>query len=144
MFEAVGEKYWPVYFDTRRERIKPGGRATLQVITVADRLFESYRKRVDFVQRYIFPGGLLPSSEALEAQIARAGLAPVESVSFGQSYSETLRRWFERFNTEWDEIARLGFDDHFRRVWNFYLASCAACFRYETTDVAHVTVARPG
>lgn len=143
MFEAVGEKYWPVYFDTLRERLKPGARATLQVITIADRLFASYRKRVDFIQRYIFPGGLLPSLRALQAQIEGAGLVPVESVNFGQSYSETLRRWFGRFNAEWDQISCIGFDDHFRRMWNFYLASCAACFRYETTDVAHITVARP-
>lgn len=143
MFEAVGEKYWPVYFDTLRERLAPGRQATLQIITVADKLFDSYRRRVDFIQKYIFPGGLLPSPGALQAQIERAGLVTVDAATFGQSYSETLRRWFERFNEEWDEIARLGFDEKFRRIWNFYLASCAACFRYETTDVAHVTVARP-
>jgi cyclopropane-fatty-acyl-phospholipid synthase len=143
MFEAVGEKYWPVYFDTVRERLNPGGKATLQIITVADKLFDSYRKRVDFIQKYIFPGGVLPSHSALQKQIERAGLIALESANFGQSYSETLRRWFDKFNTEWDEIARIGFDEKFRRIWNFYLASCAACFRYETTDVAHITIARP-
>jgi cyclopropane-fatty-acyl-phospholipid synthase len=143
MFEAVGEKYWPVYFETLRDRLQPGGRATLQVITIADTLFDSYRRGVDFVQKHIFPGGFLPCPTALKDQTRRAGLHWVESHEFGQSYSETLRHWRDRFEAAWDDIAAMGFDERFRRMWNFYLASCAACFMAQTTDVTQVTLARP-
>ncbi len=143
MFEAVGEKYWPAYFGAVRERLEPGARATVQVITVADALFPTYRRTVDFVQKYIFPGGMLPSPSALRGEITRAGLRPVGSLDFGQSYSETLRRWHGAFNAAWSEIQPLGFDDRFRRMWNFYLTSCAASFRTGTTDVSQVTMQRP-
>lgn len=142
MFEAVGEQYWPVYFDTVRERLKPGGQATLQIITIADRLFDGYRESADFIQKYIFPGGFLPCPSALRRETGRAGLDWVESHEFGQSYSATLRRWREAFNAAWDEIAPMGFDERFRRMWNFYLAVCAACFRAETTDVTQLTLRR--
>ena len=143
MFEAVGEKYWPAYFETVRGRLKPGAQATIQVITVPDALFPTYRKTVDFIQKYIFPGGMLPSPGALQAQIEKAGLGLVGSVEFGESYSETLRRWHRRFNARWDDIQPLGFDEHFRRMWNLYLTACAAAFRSGTTDVAQVTMRRP-
>jgi cyclopropane-fatty-acyl-phospholipid synthase len=143
MFEAVGERYWPVYFDTVRERLKAGARATLQVITIEDRLFDTYRRGVDFIQKYIFPGGMLPSPSVLQAQILRAGLNPTGSIEFGQSYSDTLRLWHESFNTRWDHVAPLGFDDRFRRMWNYYLTSCAACFKSGTTDVTQVSMVRP-
>ena len=143
MFEAVGEQYWPVYFDTVRERLKPGACATLQVITVADKLFDGYRKGVDFIQKYIFPGGMLPSPSRLAEQSRRAGLELASSIEFGESYSETLRRWRDRFNGAWDDIAPMGFDERFHRMWNFYLASCAACFHAGTTDVTQVTLRRP-
>ncbi|RED13988.1 SAM-dependent methyltransferase [Pontivivens insulae] len=142
MFEAVGEKYWPTYFDAVRERLKPGGRGTFQIITVDDPLFANYRKNVDFIQKYIFPGGMLPSVTALREQISRAGLTEVNNIAFGQSYSETLRRWHATFNARWDEVAALGFDDRFRRMWNFYLTSCAATFMTGTTDVIQMTVRR--
>ena len=142
MFEAVGEQYWPVYFDTLRERLKPGGTANLQIITIADRLFDNYRRNVDFVQKHIFPGGMLPSRAALAVQTERAGLKWRDSIEFGDSYSETLRRWSTVFNDRWDEIAPLGFDDRFRRLWNFYLASCAACFMAGTTDVTQLSLVR--
>ena len=144
MFEAVGEKYWPVYFETLRERLKPGRHATLQIITVPDRRFETYRKSVDFIQKYIFPGGMLPSPAALRREIDRAGLRLRDSFEFGQSYSDTLRRWHETFNARWDEVAGMGFDDRFRRMWNFYLTSCAGAFRGEICDVTQITVTRPG
>ncbi|HMQ92967.1 cyclopropane-fatty-acyl-phospholipid synthase family protein, partial [Amaricoccus sp.] len=143
MFEAVGEKYWPAFFDTVRDRLKPGTQATIQVITIPDSLFPTYRKTVDFIQKYIFPGGMLPSPGALQAQILRAGLKPVGSLEFGQSYSETLRRWHAAFNAAWAEIQPLGFDERFRRMWNLYLTSCAASFLTGTTDVAQVTMRRP-
>ena len=142
MFEAVGEQYWPTYFDAVRARLKPGGRGTFQIITIADDLFPEYRKSVDFIQKYIFPGGMLPSVKALREQLDRADLNEVGNIQIGQSYSETLRRWHDTFNGKWDEIAALGFDDRFRRMWNFYLTSCAATFRYQTTDVVQMTVER--
>jgi len=143
MFEAVGEKYWPAYFDAVRDRLRPGAQATIQVITIPDSMFPTYRKTVDFIQKYIFPGGMLPSPSVLQTHILRAGLKPVGSLEFGQSYSETLRRWHAAFNAKWLEIQPLGFDERFRRMWNLYLTSCAASFRTGTTDVAQVTMRRP-
>ncbi|NOX73745.1 MAG: class I SAM-dependent methyltransferase [Alphaproteobacteria bacterium] len=143
MFEAVGEKFWPAYFETVRERLKPGARATLQIITISEKRFEVYRKGVDFIQKHIFPGGMLPSRTALKEQIAKAGLKPVRSIEFGESYSQTLRRWSERFNAKWDDIAAMGFDERFRRMWNYYLASCAAAFKSGNCDVTQVTMSRP-
>ncbi len=143
MFEAVGQKYWPVYFDTVRDRLKPGRSATLQIITVGDHRWDVYRRGVDFIQKYIFPGGMLPSPTVLRAEVKRAGLTVVRSVEFGPSYDLTLRRWHETFNARWSEIAALGFDERFRRMWNFYLTSCAAAFENATCDVTQITVSRP-
>jgi cyclopropane-fatty-acyl-phospholipid synthase len=143
MFEAVGERYWPLFFAALRARLRPGARAVLQVITIAERRWESYRSEVDFIQKYIFPGGMLPSPAGLRQQAARAGLAVRGSVEFGESYSRTLRLWHAAFNENWDRIARLGFDDRFRRMWNFYLTSCASTFHGENCDVTQITIARP-
>ena len=143
MFEAVGEKYWPVYFETVRERLKPGKTATFQIITVADRRWKVYKRGVDFIQKYIFPGGMLPSPSALRAQIEKAGLGVEKSVEFGKSYDITLRRWHETFNDKWDQIASLGFDERFKRMWNFYLTSCAATFDSGNCDVTQITVRKP-
>lgn len=143
MFEAVGEKYWPVYFDTLRRCLKPGRQATLQIITIADHRWAPYKSSVDFVQKYIFPGGMLPSPTALRREIEAAGLRFRKSVEFGDSYSRTLRLWHETFNAQWEEIARHGFDDRFRRMWNFYLTSCAAAFQGGNCDVTQITLARP-
>jgi cyclopropane-fatty-acyl-phospholipid synthase len=144
MFEAVGEKYWPVYFDTVRERLKPGRNATLQIITVEDHRFETYRKSVDFIQKYIFPGGMLPSPSVLRKEVERAGLSVMKSIEFGESYSQTLRRWQDTFNQRWNEVSLLGFDDRFKRMWNFYLTSCAAGFHAGSIDVTQITVTKPG
>lgn len=144
MFEAVGERYWPAYFSVVRDRLKPGKAATLQIITVADRRWTVYKRGVDFIQKYIFPGGMLPSPSALRDQIGRAGLAVEQSVEFGGSYAITLRRWHETFNEKWDQVSTLGFDDRFRRLWNFYLTSCAATFESANCDVTQITVKRPG
>ncbi len=143
MFEAVGEKYWPVYFETVRERLKPGKHATLQIITVQDKRWEVYRSGVDFIQKYIFPGGMLPSPTVLREEIAKAGLNLKGSIEFGQSYSDTLRRWHEVFNNRWDDVAALGFDARFRRMWNFYLTSCAGTFWSGNCDVTQITMTRP-
>jgi cyclopropane-fatty-acyl-phospholipid synthase len=143
MFEAVGEKYWPVYFNTVRDRLKPGANATLQIITVEDRRWEVYKRGVDFIQKFIFPGGMLPCPRVLRAEVERAGLKVARSIEFGESYSQTLRRWHQTFNERWDEIALHGFDDRFRRMWNFYLTSCAATFHSGNCDVTQITVTKP-
>ncbi|MEL7256357.1 MAG: cyclopropane-fatty-acyl-phospholipid synthase family protein [Pseudomonadota bacterium] len=143
MFEAVGEKYWPVYFDAVHARLKAGANATLQIITVGDDRFEAYRNDVDFIQKYIFPGGMLPSPSALKEQAERAGLKVKKSIEFGESYSQTLRRWHETFNEKWDQVAKLGFDARFQRMWNFYLTSCAGAFLTGNCDVTQITIARP-
>ena len=144
MFEAVGEQYWPIYFETVRERLKPGKTATFQIITVAHRRWEVYKRGVDFIQKYIFPGGMLPSPVVLREQIEKAGLAVEKSVEFGKSYDITLRRWHETFNEKWDQIAAMGFDERFKRMWNFYLTSCAATFDSGNCDVTQITVRKPG
>ena len=143
MFEAVGEKYWPVYFKALRDRLKPGKQATLQIITVQHRRWQIYRNTVDFIQKYIFPGGMLPSPVVLREEVQKAGLEVAGSIEFGESYSQTLRRWYDTFNDRWDEVAALGFDDRFRRMWNFYLTSCAATFHFRNCDVTQITVRRP-
>ena len=143
MFEAVGEKYWPVYFDKIKQCLKPGKQATLQIITIQDARWDVYRKSVDFIQKYIFPGGMLPSPSVLRQEVHRAGLSVQHSIEFGKSYSQTLRRWFEVFNNKWDNISAMGFDDRFRRMWNFYLTSCAATFESGNCDVTQITLQKP-
>ncbi|MBV2361177.1 cyclopropane-fatty-acyl-phospholipid synthase family protein [Thalassococcus sp. CAU 1522] len=142
MFEAVGEKYWPVYFDTVRQRLKPGANATLQIITVQHERWDIYKRGVDFIQKYIFPGGMLPSPVVLRNEIEKAGLRTLRSIEFGESYSQTLRRWHDTFNEKWDQVAQLGFDNRFRRMWNFYLTSCAATFHSGNCDVTQITITR--
>ena len=143
MFEAVGEKYWPIYFNKVKQCLKPGKQATLQIITIQDARWEVYRKGVDFIQKYIFPGGMLPSPTVLRQEVAKAGLNVQHSIEFGKSYSQTLRRWFEVFNDQWDTISAMGFDDRFRRMWNFYLTSCAATFESGNCDVTQITLQKP-
>ncbi len=143
MFEAVGEKYWPIYFQTVRKNLKPGARGTFQIIMVQDSRWDVYKSGVDFIQKYIFPGGMLPAPTVLRKQITDAGLKVSQSIQFGQSYSETLRRWHDTFNDKWGQVAALGFDERFRRMWNFYLASCAGAFRGGICEVTQITVTRP-
>jgi cyclopropane-fatty-acyl-phospholipid synthase len=143
MFEAVGQKYWPIYFETIKHCLKPGKQATLQIITVHDARWDVYRKSVDFIQKYIFPGGMLPSPTVLRQEVNKAGLRVHHSIEFGKSYSQTLRRWFDVFNDQWDTINDMGFDDRFRRMWNFYLTSCAATFESGNCDVTQITLQKP-
>jgi cyclopropane-fatty-acyl-phospholipid synthase len=142
MFEAVGERYWPVFFGRLRELLAPSGRAGLQVITIADRHFDAYRQGVDFIQRHVFPGGMLPSPAALRSQIERAGLREIAPFTFGRDYARTLARWQERFQASWPQIQCHGFDQRFKRIWEYYLAYCEAGFRVGYTDVRQVTLAR--
>lgn len=142
MFEAVGEAYWPAYFGKIRDVLRPGGRAALQIITIDDASFDEYRRSADFIQRYIFPGGMLPSPSVLRARIAEAGLSITGSREFGLDYAATLRAWQERFLDAWPKIEPLGFDEKFRRLWLYYLAYCEAGFRSANTDVTQIALAR--
>jgi cyclopropane-fatty-acyl-phospholipid synthase len=143
MFEAVGERYWPAYFGKISQVLKSGGRAGLQIITIRDDLFPRYRARVDFIQKYVFPGGMLPSESRLREEVARASLAWKEVARFGNDYARTLGQWAERFQKTWDEITPMGFDERFRRLWHFYLSYCRAGFITARTNVIQLTVAAP-
>jgi cyclopropane-fatty-acyl-phospholipid synthase len=135
MFEAVGEAFWPVYFDKLRTVLKPGGRAGLQIITIDENLFDGYRSRPDFIQSYIFPGGMLPSEPRLREETERAGLSWQDVRRFGQDYE-----WRRRFEAALEPIRALGFDARFERMWRYYLAYCEAGFRTGRTDVVHLTL----
>jgi cyclopropane-fatty-acyl-phospholipid synthase len=143
MFEAVGEKYWPAYFAKIADVLKPGGRAGLQIITIRDELFDAYRRRADFIQRYIFPGGMLASVERLKEESAKVGLVWRQAEAFGQSYAETLAEWARRFKAKWTDIRDLGFDERFKQLWLFYLGYCEAGFRTGRTDVVQLELAKP-
>ena len=140
MLEAVGERYWPVYFETLHARLRPGGVAVLQVITIADAHFDKYRRGADFIQRFIFPGGMLPSPRAMRVEAERAGLTLRTADLFGMSYAATLVEWRRRFLQSWPQIAALGFDDAFRRLWEYYLCYCEAGFRAGRVDVGLYTI----
>jgi cyclopropane-fatty-acyl-phospholipid synthase len=143
MYEAVGERFWPTYFGAIGKRLKPGGRAMVQAITIADPLFERYRASTDFIQQYVFPGGMLASPARFRAEVARAGLRVEAELAFGASYAETLRRWRGAFKTRLPEMRALGYEERFLRTWEFYLAYCEAGFASGCTDVHHFEIARP-
>jgi cyclopropane-fatty-acyl-phospholipid synthase len=143
MFEAVGEQYWATYFDKVNAVLKPGGKAALQIITIDERLFEEYRGRADFIQSYVFPGGMLPSVPRLQNEVARAGLIWQSAAAFGISYADTLAVWGKNFLAEWLTIRELGFDERFRQLWRFYLAYCEAGFRTGRIDVGHFSMVKP-
>jgi cyclopropane-fatty-acyl-phospholipid synthase len=140
MFEAVGREYWGSFFRTVRDRLKPGARACIQSITIRDDLFERYAGSTDFIQQYIFPGGMLPSVAQFHAQAAQAGLKVVRELRFGADYAETLRRWRHSFLAQEAALARQGFDQRFMRLWAFYLAYCEAAFDTGNTDVVQFTL----
>lgn len=143
MFEAVGQEYWEAYFNKVSQVLKSGGKAGLQIITIEERLFEEYRSRPDFIQRYVFPGGMLPSVPRLKVEVLKAGLVWEEAVAFGHSYADTLAEWGKRFLSEWRNIRELGFDERFRQLWRFYLAYCEAGFRTGRIDVAQFAITKP-
>jgi cyclopropane-fatty-acyl-phospholipid synthase len=142
MFEAVGREYWDSYFRTVADKLKPGGRACIQSITIRDDLFERYVRSTDFIQQYIFPGGLLPSPSQFRAHAERAGLKVVNELAFGSDYAETLRRWRETFLRHDGRVRELGFDTRFMRLWEFYLAYCEAAFAAGNTDVMQFTLVK--
>jgi cyclopropane-fatty-acyl-phospholipid synthase len=135
MIEAVGEHYWPDYFATLKRHLIPGGSALVQAIVIADEFFERYRRHPDFIQTYVFPGGMLLSPSRLREQCRQAGLTVAGLHSFGLDYARTLETWLGRFDRVADQVARLGFDERFRRMWRYYLAYCAAGFSTRRTDV---------
>jgi cyclopropane-fatty-acyl-phospholipid synthase len=143
MIEAVGREYWPTYFATLARLLKPGGKACVQSIVIADELFERYLQSTDFIQQYIFPGGCLPSPSAFRQQAAQAGLQVVDELCFGQDYAHTLKLWRETFMAREQEVMALGFDRRFMRIWEFYLAYCEAAFAEHNTDVVQYTLLKP-
>ena len=143
MFEAVGQEYWASYFSTLSSKLKPGGRACIQTITIRDDLFERYVAGTDFIQQYIFPGGLLPSASAFKAEAAKVGLEVVNELAFGSDYAETLRRWRVDFLRQESAVLQQGFDTRFLRIWEFYLAYCEAAFDTGNTNVVQFTLRKP-
>lgn len=138
MFEAVGEKYWPVFFGKVRDCLKSGGTAGMQIITINEPAFLVYRRRPDFIQRYVFPGGMLPTPALLKTLGADHGLSFLRERVFPQDYARTLAEWRQRFRTSWEKLVPLGFDERFRKLWEFYLHYCEAGFRAEYIDVRQV------
>jgi cyclopropane-fatty-acyl-phospholipid synthase len=144
MFEAVGEHYWPAYFQTVAQRLKRGGRALIQTITIRDELFATYRLQSDFIRHYVFPGGMLPSLARFTEEAEKAGLKVASTFSFGHDYVQTLRAWSAAMRTRKNDILALGHDQKFFRNWQFYLGICAAAFRVGRTDVVQVELAHSG
>jgi cyclopropane-fatty-acyl-phospholipid synthase len=140
MFEAVGREYWPSFFKTLKSQLKPGGKACIQCITIRDDLFERYVNSTDFIQQYIFPGGLLPSPSAFREAASAAGLRVVNELDFGGDYAETCKRWRTQFLNQETSVRKLGFDTRFMRIWEFYLAYCEAAFETGNTSVMQFTL----
>jgi cyclopropane-fatty-acyl-phospholipid synthase len=138
MFEAVGEEYWPVFFGKVKDCLKAGGTAGMQIITINESAYPTYRKRPDFIQRYVFPGGMLPTPAILKSLGAEQGLSYLRERVFAQDYARTLAEWRKRFWGSWEKINPLGFDDRFKKLWEFYLHYCEAGFRAEYIDVRQV------
>ncbi|WP_441277345.1 class I SAM-dependent methyltransferase [Tardiphaga sp. 172_B4_N1_3] len=142
MIEAVGEQFWPQYFSQLRDRLLPGGLIGIQAITIQDKFFQTYRREVDFIQRYVFPGGMLPSPEILKSLGARYGVPVIKERIFGLDYAKTLATWRDSFRAAWPSLTPLGFDDRFRRLWEYYLAYCEAGFLSGNIDVRQVVFAK--
>jgi len=138
----VGEKFWPKYFSQLRDRLLPGGLAGIQAITIQDSMFPQYRREVDFIQRYIFPGGMLPSPQILKTLGERFDLPVIREHIFGEDYAKTLATWRNNFRAAWPNLKLLGFDERFRRLWEYYLAYCEAGFLSGNIDVRQVVFAK--
>jgi cyclopropane-fatty-acyl-phospholipid synthase len=138
----VGQQYWPTYFAKVRDLLAAGGRAGLQIITIQDKLFDDYARAADFIQKYIFPGGMLPSEARLRQEVGKAGLNWQSVSRFGHDYARTLNQWAHAFQAAWTAIEPLGFDERFRRLWLFYLGYCEAGFRTGRTDVIQLGLSK--
>lgn len=143
MIEAVGEEHWAQYFQTVAHSLKPGGKAVVQAITIAPDLFDGYRRKVDFIQRYVFPGGMLPTVEIMRAQAAAVGLTFETVREFGADYAQTLRLWRQAFHEQWPQLLTMGYDDRFRRFWEYYLTYCEVGFERGMTNVGHYRLTKP-
>ena len=144
MIEAVGERFWPTYFAQLSALLKPGGRCVVQAITIDDALFARYRRGTDFIQRHVFPGGMLPSPGAVAQQAARVGLDVVGDFAFGRDYARTLALWHRRFEAQSAAVRAQGFPERFLRMWRFYLSYCEAGFETGDIDVHHYVFAHAG
>ncbi|TXJ08958.1 MAG: class I SAM-dependent methyltransferase [Afipia sp.] len=144
MIEAVGEQFWPQYFSQLRDRLVPGGFAGIQAITIQDKFFNAYRREVDFIQRYVFPGGMLPSPQVLKSLGEKFGVPVIRERIFGEDYAKTLATWRDNFRAAWPNLMPLGFDERFRRLWEYYLAYCEAGFLSGNIDVRQVVFAKSG
>lgn len=140
MFEAVGAEYWQTYLDVLARCLKPGGQAALQIITIENDRFASYYNDPEFIQRYIFPGGMLPSPNVLGKALSQAKLKITNAFYFGKSYAETLRRWDQTFQAHWPEIKKLGFDERFYRMWRYYFCYCEVGFDQGVIDVGQFVI----
>jgi cyclopropane-fatty-acyl-phospholipid synthase len=140
MFEAVGEQYWQTYFEMLKRCLKPNGKIVLQIITIKDEHFDVYKSRADFIQRYIFPGGMLPPEGKLQSMVEENGLQVANQIKFGHDYAETLARWEKKFLSVLPELEALGYDERFQRMWRYYLAYCQAGFEEERINVVQLTL----
>ena len=135
MIEAVGKNYLKSYFETIKDNLQNDGTAAIQAITIDDKLFDRYKTKEDFIQKYIFPGGFLPCKKSLHQYANQTGLNVIEYNSYGQHYSNTLNIWRKEFTNKWEEISKQGFDLTFKRMWNFYLSYCDAGFKSKNIDL---------
>jgi len=135
MIEAVGEKYLNKYFSMIKNNLKPGGTGAIQAIIIKDELFDQYRKSEDFIQKYIFPGGFLPSLQSIKDHTEKSGLQLTEYNSYGIHYSNTLKKWRENFINSWSDISKQGFDQSFKKIWDFYFSYCEAGFKSKNIDL---------
>ncbi len=140
MFEAVGKKYWNNYFDVIRNSLSENGKAALQIITINEKRADDYQTRPDFIQQYIFPGGMLPTKKQLELSAKEVGLKCLELISFGKSYAQTLKIWNTQFQNSWNDVSNFGFDIKFKRMWEFYFSYCETGFLNNSTDVSHFLI----
>tara|TARA_B100000575_G_scaffold218572_1_gene179078 strand:- start:907 stop:2100 length:1194 start_codon:yes stop_codon:yes gene_type:complete len=140
MFEAVGKKYWRNYFDVIQNSLSHNGKAALQIITINEKRADNYQGRPDFIQQYIFPGGMLPTKKQLEYNAREVGLKCLELFSFGKSYAKTLSLWNSQFQDSWNEVSNFGFDNKFKRMWEFYFSYCETGFLSSSTDVSHFLI----
>ena len=140
MFEAVGKKYWTNYFETIQNSLSNQGKAALQIITINESRATDYQSRPDFIQQYIFPGGMLPTKEQLQNNAKEVGLKCLELFSFGKSYAKTLNIWNSQFQNSWRDVASFGFDEKFKRMWEYYFSYCETGFLSNSTDVSHFLI----